>query len=117
MYFSFCISVGSYKSCGKICYHLRIDNIQPVLYKRFFRCNNCFLLLVYTIHLSLSTDLVDPPPPDGKHLYETPVSLTICKNKTEEQINKLIDFKLKIKKYAFLTRQNIIIRAYVFSYL
>ena len=28
----------------------------------YFRCNNCFLLLVYTIHLSLSTDLVDPPP-------------------------------------------------------
>ena len=37
-------------------------DIQPVLYKRYFRCNNCFLLLVYTINLSLSTDLVDPPP-------------------------------------------------------
>ena len=36
--------------------------IQPVSYKRFFRCNNCFLLLVYTIHLSLSTDLVDTSP-------------------------------------------------------
>ena len=36
--------------------------IQPVSYKRYFRCNNCFLLLVYTINLSLSTDLVDPPP-------------------------------------------------------
>ena len=35
---------------------------QPVSYKRYFRCNNCFLLLVYTINLSLSTDLVDPPP-------------------------------------------------------
>ena len=28
----------------------------------FFRFNNCFLLSVYTIHLSLITDLVDPPP-------------------------------------------------------
>ena len=36
--------------------------LRPVLYKRYFRCNNCFLLLVYTIHLSLSTDMVDPPP-------------------------------------------------------
>ena len=38
---------------------INIHNIQPVL-----RCNNCFLLLVYTIriHPSLSTDLVDPPP-------------------------------------------------------
>ena len=36
--------------------------IQSVSYKRYFRCNNCFLLLVYTINLSLSTDLVDPPP-------------------------------------------------------
>ena len=40
----------------------RYLQIQPVLYKRYFRCNNCFLLLVYTINLSLSTDLVDPPP-------------------------------------------------------
>ena len=38
------------------------NEIQPVSYKRYFRCNNCFLLLVYTIHLSLSTNLVDPPP-------------------------------------------------------
>ena len=36
--------------------------VQPVSYKRYFRCNNCFLLLMYTINLSLSTDLVDPPP-------------------------------------------------------
>ena len=36
--------------------------VQPVSYKRYFRCNNCYLLLVYTIHLSLRTDLVDPPP-------------------------------------------------------
>ena len=35
---------------------------RQVSYKRYFRCNNCFLLLVYTIHLSLSTDLVDPSP-------------------------------------------------------
>ena len=36
--------------------------IQPISYKRYFRCNNCFLHLVYTIHLLLSTNLVDPPP-------------------------------------------------------
>ena len=36
--------------------------VQPVSYKRYFRRNNCFLLLVYTINLSLSTDLVDLPP-------------------------------------------------------
>ena len=36
--------------------------LQPVSYKRYFWCNNCFLLLVYNIHLSLSTNLVDPPP-------------------------------------------------------
>ena len=41
---------------------LIVWKIQPVSYKRYFRCNNCFLLIVYTIHLSLSTDLVDPPP-------------------------------------------------------
>ena len=34
--------------------------IQPVSYKRYFRCNNCVLLLLYAINLSLSTDLVDP---------------------------------------------------------
>ena len=34
--------------------------VQPVSYKRYFRCNNCVLLLVYAINLSLSTDLVDP---------------------------------------------------------
>ena len=37
-------------------------DLQPVSYKKYFRCNNCFLLLVYTIQLSLSTNLVDPPP-------------------------------------------------------
>ena len=37
------------------------NNIQAVSYKRYFRCNICFLLLVYTIHLSLCTSLVDPP--------------------------------------------------------
>ena len=42
--------------------HCTMDNIQPVSYKRYFRCNNCLLLLVYTINLSLSTALVDPPP-------------------------------------------------------
>ena len=36
--------------------------LQPVSYKRYFRCINCFLILVYTIHLSLITNLVDPPP-------------------------------------------------------
>ena len=36
-------------------------NLEPVSYKRYFRCN-CFLLLMYTINLSLSEDFVDPPP-------------------------------------------------------
>ena len=31
-------------------------------YKRYFLCKKCFLLLVYTISLSLSIDFVDPPP-------------------------------------------------------
>ena len=35
--------------------------VQPVSYKRYFRCNNCFLFLLCTINLSLSTDLDDPP--------------------------------------------------------
>ena len=38
------------------------NQLQPVSYKRYFRCNKCFLLLVHTIHLSLSTNLVDPSP-------------------------------------------------------
>ena len=28
-------------------------HIQPVSYKRYFRCNNCFLLLVYTMKHAL----------------------------------------------------------------
>ena len=59
--------------------------LQPVSYKRYFRCNNCFLILVYTIHLSLSTNLVDPPPMRTiymKHpLAVTPVNVCMC---TEE---------------------------------
>jgi len=39
---------------------LILFHIQPVSYKRYFRCNNCVLLLVHAINLSLSTDLVDP---------------------------------------------------------
>ena len=54
---------------------LEYSDTACVIY-RFFRCNNCFLLLVYTIHLSLRTDLVDPPP-IGNHLYETCVAKTI----------------------------------------
>ena len=54
--------------------------------KRFFRWNKCFLLLVYTIHLPLSSDLVDLPPPDGNHLYETRFML---KTKSKMIINSL----------------------------
>ena len=36
-----------------------------IAYKSFLRCNNSVLLLVYTIHLSLIKDSVDPPPPMG----------------------------------------------------
>ena len=49
------------KSLDPHCWWVSQD-LQPVSYKRYFRCNNCFLLLVYTIHISLSTNLVDPPP-------------------------------------------------------
>ena len=55
--------------------------VQPVSYKRYFRCNNCFLLLVYTINLSLSMDLVDPPRTDGNLLYEICGSLEISNAK------------------------------------
>ena len=34
------------------------EQLQPMPYKRFFRCNNYFLLLVYTI----TGNRVDPPP-------------------------------------------------------
>ena len=52
------------KSCGGVTgvTEEKKEEIQPVSYKRYFRCNSCFLLLVYTINPSLSTDLVDPPP-------------------------------------------------------
>jgi len=57
--------------------NVSFPNTVPVSYKRFFRCNNCFLLLVYTIHLSQYTFGTAN---DGNHLYETRV---IC--------NSLID--------------------------
>ena len=56
-------SLGIYSS-GEVALSFKTTavQVQPVSYKRYFRCNNCFLLLVYSIHLSLSTNLVDPPP-------------------------------------------------------
>ena len=45
--------------------------VQPVSYKRFFRCNNCFLLLVYTINLSLSTYLIETPPMGTLYMKHT----------------------------------------------
>ena len=32
--------------------------IQPFSYKRYFRCNNCFLLLVYTIYQDIQRPLL-----------------------------------------------------------
>ena len=67
------------------------SELQPVSYKRYFRCNNCFLLLVYTINLSQSKDLVDPPPPaDGNLLYETWVSILNKTNKSYHQSFQLV---------------------------
>ena len=49
-----------YLTVADLCQTQLVTYIQPVSYKRYFRCNDCVLLLVYTINLSLSTDLVDP---------------------------------------------------------
>ena len=50
--------------------------IQPVSYKRYFRCNNRFLFLVCTI----TEYRISRPATDGYHLYETPVmNLIDCK--------------------------------------
>ena len=92
--YSNCNSPHSFVCYTNSCLSKKRHTLQPVSYKRYFRCNNCFLLLVYTIQLSLSTDLVDPPPmgtiymkhplslstdlvdptaTDGNNLYEKPV--------------------------------------------
>ena len=79
LYKKVCISnLLCYNSTSVYCYYRKRLNswyLQPVSYKRYFRCNNCFLLLVYTIHLSLSTGR---PATDAYHLYETPVTLEPC---------------------------------------
>ena len=54
--YALCVPVGNYDT------DYSLSLVQPVSYKRYFRRNNYFLLLVYTINLSLRTDLVDPPP-------------------------------------------------------
>ena len=41
----------------------------------YFRCNNCFLLLVYTNNLSISADLVDPPPMGTFHMKQALLEL------------------------------------------
>ena len=46
--------------------------MQPVSYKRYFRCYNCFLLLVNTINLSKYK--FGKPATDGNLFYETCVS-------------------------------------------
>jgi len=46
------------------------SEVQPVSYKRYFRCNNCFLLLLYTINLSLKYRF-GRPATDAYLLYET----------------------------------------------
>ena len=70
--------------------------IQPVSYKRYFLCNNCVLLLVYAINLSLSTDLVDHygentfsvKPPfhliQGPFIYRTEINDTLSKNQKKK---------------------------------
>ena len=44
------------------------SHLQHVSYKRYFQCNNYFLLLVYTINLSLKNRF-GRPATDGKLLY------------------------------------------------
>ena len=56
-----CALLTKVTGVGRFFLRISSHDIQPVSYKWFFRCNYCLLLLVYTIHLSLSTDLIDPP--------------------------------------------------------
>ena len=73
-------------------------NIQPVSYKRYFRCNNCFLLLVYTIHLSLSTNLVDPPPMRTIHMKHPLARFNrfYCNWKGAKTENRILNYNFSI---------------------
>ena len=86
--------------------------IQPVSYKRHFRCNNCFLLLVYTIHLPLSTNLVDPPPM-GTIYMKHPLCVCFIKGihlqcplkcKKQPNSNRNIFFKEYAESFHFLKK-------------
>ena len=83
--------------------------LQRVSYKRYFRCNNCFLLSVYSIHLSLSTNLVDPPSMGTiymKHPLGTMNQLLREKNPfLLFTLIERIDFKTP-----FFSRHNIVVR-------
>ena len=92
---------------------LKIENckstttyVQPVSYKRYFRCNNSFLLLVFTINRSLSTDLVDPPPMGTfymKHeLYKMKASHRQSKNFIEYIFELLVTSNWILQNYAFM---------------
>ena len=76
--------------------------IQPVSYKRYFRCNNCFLLLVYTINLSLRTDLVEPPPMGTFYMKHA-----LCIRKQfglvlQQVINVFLTFFFPPRKYFYI---------------
>ena len=84
--YSFCystiaLSVSTNESNSTLFSSIEVPQLQPVSYKRYFRCNNCFLLLVYTIHLSLSTELVDPPPMGTFYMKHALFELLALKNK------------------------------------
>ena len=70
-------------------------------YKRFFRCNDCFLLLVYIIHLSL----VDPPPRLG----------TIYLKHALYYMKKLYLFLLHIQSVSYNLTELQIINIYIYK--
>ena len=49
---------------------LKLSELQPVSYKRYFRCNNCFQLH----YPSITEYKFSRPATDAYHLYETPVT-------------------------------------------
>ena len=92
--------------------------LQPVSYKRYFRCNNCFLLLVYTIHLSLSTK-VDPPPMPY-HLFKTHINILELTTPPQSTHTIFIDWDEAAKRSAVFRQkyfcpffQSIIQKSYV----
>ena len=62
--------------------------VQPVSYKRYYRCNNCVLLLVYAINISLRTDLVDPY---GENTFSVKPPLDRREKSVEQSTNAILN--------------------------